>query len=738
MANEHHPRPARRAVLRSAAAGAVALVSLSACSGTSLRGLVSSLGAATTASASATRTEASTGKSTASSGSSATTPGPTATPTNQPGAIAAAFLSAWNAGQYAQMYGLISAEAQSKISKDDFVQRYTAIAREATINSVQAALVAGQRVDANIQHYTVNFDTVLVGKLVEQNTMTLAVDPNGRQWKVQWLPSLIFKELTGDNLIHMIPIGTARGNILDRTGAPLATVGTVVDVGLVPGRIKDEPAMLSQLSTLLGMPQPVIKQKYAQSQSTTRVTIKLLATAQAAPIRARLAAIPGVDVADVKARVYPHGPLASQTIGYLSEVSDVDLQKLAAKGYRPGDVLGRAGIEQSEETALAGHWGGKLLVTTRQYDPVTTIAEQAPEPAGSVTLTIDAGLQQRCEDLLGRRAGSIGVMRVSDGSLLAIASTPGFDPNQFILGMSSGEFAKLSDDPLHPFLNRVIDGQYPTGSVFKPITMAAALDHAGYTANSAFDCPGSYKLGNVTFYCWKRTGHGHIGIVSALTQSCDVAFYTMGHQEDQTNGALLPDEASGFGLGKSTQLAGLTDVAGVLPSPTWKQDNLREGWVPGDAINLSIGQGYLLATPLQVLNYYAALANGGTLWTPRIIDKVTGPNGAVTDANPAKPLGKLPASTAAADLIRNGLHGVTSDPVGTAFAAFRGLAVSSAGKTGTAQAGEGDPHAWYAAYAPFEQPEIAVVVMIEHGGEGADVAAPLARQVLQAYFGARA
>jgi len=677
---------------------------------------------------------------TASAASASSPPKPTATPVNEPGAIAAAYLAAWNAGNYADMYALISADAKQKISQDDFVQRYNAIRVQATISNVNATLQPGQRAGANIQQFSVAFDTVLVGKIEERNTMTLGVDPGGSAWRVQWLPSLIFKELTGDNIVHMIPIDTPRGDIRDRAGKSLATVGKVTTVALVPGKITDEQAMLSQLSGLLNVPAAVIKQKYAQSQADVPVQIKTISLSEATPIRQRLAAIPGVQVTDDPARVYPAGALAAQTIGYLSQVTDEDLKKLAVQGYYQGDVVGRSGVEQWGESALAGRRGGKLLVTSRQFDPVTTIAERAATKPGAVYLTLDIGLQQRSEQLLGKRPGSIGVMRVSDGSLLAIASYPGFDPNQFILGISAAAYQQLFNDPLGPFVNRLIDGRYATGSVFKPITMAAALDHAGYTADSTFDCPGYYVLDNTRWADWKA--HGRVGMVEALTQSCDVANYTMGHQEDVADQTLLPKEAQAFGLGRVPDIVGLgsanaVGAAGVVPSPAWKQNALGEGWLPKDAVNLSIGQGYLLASPVQVLNVYAAIANGGTLWTPRIIDKAVDANGAVTDSNAAKPLGTLPASADALHSIRQGLRGVTSDETGTAFRAFQGFGVPTAGKTGTAQAGSGQPHAWFAVYAPFDQPEVAVVTIVEHGGEGAAVAAPIVRSVLEAYFGAR-
>ncbi|MGI8915277.1 MAG: penicillin-binding protein 2 [Chloroflexota bacterium] len=723
----------RRRVLRLALAAGTAAISLSACSSlTRAMGQFTGSGVTpttTVTTASSTSTSATTATTTAG------TPAPVATPVNVPGAVAAAFLTAWNEGRYADMYPMISADAQGRITKDAFAQRYIAITEQATITKVTAALAPGQRPDANLQQFAVSFETVLVGKLNEQNTITLGVDPNGREWKVQWLPSLIFKELTGDNLIHMYPHGTPRGDIRDRAGTPLATVGQVTTVYLAPSEVKDEAALLTQLSQLLAVPQAVIKQQYAQTETNARVPIKTLSLAAAAPIRAKLAAIPAIRVVDEPARVYPHGPLAAHAIGYISDVTADDLRTLAGKGYRPGDVVGRVGIEQWGESDLAGQWGGTLMVITPKSDPVTTIAQREPNKAGNIVLTIDMALQQRCEELLGKRAGSIGVMRVSDGSLLALASYPSFDPNQFVLGISTAAYNALVNDPLKPFLNRLVEGFYPTGSVFKPITMAAAIDHAGYNEQSMFTCPGSYTLGDTTWHCWLLSGHGRLGLVSALTQSCDVAFYTMGHQEDTTNPMLLPDETKAFGLGSFPQIVGLGSpkATGTVPSPPWKQATFREGWLPGDAVNLSIGQGYLLASPLQVLNYYAALANGGMLWAPRIVDKVVGTDGQVVNANPPKQIGMLPAGQNALQLIRQGLHDVVSSSIGTGYEAFKGLAVSIAGKTGTAQAGDGLPHAWFAAYAPFEQPEIAIVAMVEHAGEGATVAAPIVRGVIEAY-----
>ena len=344
-------------------------------------------------------------------------------PQGPPAAVSRTYLAAWNTGQYDVMYKLITHEAQTSITQQHFVERYRAIAEQATIAKVQATLDPGQHAESNIQHFTVILDTVLVGRIEQHNTLTLAVEADGKTWRIQWLPALIFQQLSGANLIRMEPKGTPRGSIVDRNGTALATLGTVATVYLKPSAMKDEPATLAALSKLLGLSEDVIRERYLQTQVDTSVVLRTLALKDANAIRSALEALPGVSVVNEPARVYPYGPTASQTIGYVSTVTNEDLRTLAARGYRPGDVIGRLGIEKWGEQYLAGQWGGTLSVVTPKLGPVSVIAQREPGDASTVHLTLDLPLQQFCEHALSGHRGAIGVIRTDDGSLLALASS---------------------------------------------------------------------------------------------------------------------------------------------------------------------------------------------------------------------------------------------------------------------------------------------------------------------------
>jgi penicillin-binding protein 2 len=371
---------------------------------------------------------------------------------------------------------------------------------------------------------------------------------------------------------------------------------------------------------------------------------------------------------------------------------------------------------------------------------VTIIAERAPQPASNIVLTIDSHLQRVAQDALdvGKLNGSVAVMRVSDGSLLALASTPSFDPNQFILGLTQQQANALFQNPNEPLLNRPVSGAYPPGSTFKTVTMPIGLASGLFTPQSMFWCTGTWDVLGFPMHCWKITGHGHISLYEGLAQSCDIVFYNVGHDMDDTKGHdFFPSMAKGFGVGQPTGIVGLVEASGQLPSPAWKERVLHEPWYPGDPVNMAIGQGYLLVTPLQMVTWLSAIANGGTLWTPRIIDKVVGPDGKVSMPAPVKAQRQLPVSPNLLAEVHVAMRETVAETkgwLGTGSWAFRDFPIPVAAKTGTAQSGQKVPHAWFASFAPYDKPEIAVVAMAEHAGEGADVAAPITRKVYEAYF----
>ena len=369
------------------------------------------------------------------------------------------------------------------------------------------------------------------------------------------------------------------------------------------------------------------------------------------------------------------------------------------------------------------------------------LRERDAAPGRSVYTTLNRDVQEKAQQILGGRRGSIVVLDVHSGAVRAMVSGPGFDPNVFVGPSSDVERAQVLADPDHPLINRALQGTYPTGSVFKIVTMSAGMEGAGMDPMATtFNCPGYWDgLGRgARKRCWKTDGHGTIALQDGLSASCNVVFYNVGlalHEKDE---GLLSQYGEGFGLGLPTGLDALVEEGGLMPGPEWKQEALGAIWYPGDTVNLAIGQGYLRVTPLQVARMMAAVANGGTLYQPYIVERIEA--GATQPAEVTEPEagGDLPISPDHLAALQAGLLGVTAnESIGTASHRFRGLDIPVAGKTGTAEAGGADaePHSWFAAYAPADDPEIAVAVVAENAGEGSTVAAPLARQVIEAYYG---
>ena len=414
-------------------------------------------------------------------------------------------------------------------------------------------------------------------------------------------------------------------------------------------------------------------------------------------------------------RQYPQGPLAGPLTGYVD-----------------GDSAGRAGLEAATDDLLAGHPGGRLTVLAPSGEIASTLSSAPARPGETVTLTLDLDLQRACEAALGERAGSVVVLDARDGAVLALASYPQYDPNTFVTG---GDVGAILTDPRQPLVNRPLVGLYPPGSIFKAVTMAAGLERGVVRPDSEFVCTGRWTgLPGLSFDCWLRTGHGRLNLVSGLTQSCNCVFYEVGKLLDEQEANALPDVAVRSGFGGATGTVPGLEPGGTVPSPQWKRQALNDGWARGDAVNMAIGQGQLLVTPLQVAALYAAIAGGGQRRGPRLLDRAQLPGGNVERLLPPAAKPPLPWSAATLEAIRGGLRGVVGAAGGTAAAVFQGspLAGVTAGKTGTAESGGGrQPHAWFAGYAPVDAPQVVVLAMLEYGGEGSQAAAPLARGVLE-------
>ena len=647
-----------------------------------------------------------------------TEPPPTATPVpRRPEDAANTFFDAWSKGRYSAMYDLLSAEAQATTSRELFVRRYTNIHDGIGELSLKAQ-PTGAVTDGQLP-FTVTRTLAIFGDITENNTLPLVQDPTSGLWKVVWQPSLIFTGLSTSNSVRVTPDTPARGRILDRNGHALADNGTILSVGVVPGEIKDEAAMLAALSDALGLPPEVIKQRYKGGQPDWFMPIVDRSDSDRGDLQSRIGSIPGVSLQDKRARVYPLGPIAAHVVGYVSHPTAEELQHMAAAGYDESDWVGRAGIEAWGEERLTGSRGGVIQIVD-QGGPgkvVREIARKPSTPGQDIKLTIDGAIQNAAAAGLGDKIGSVVVLDPRDNSVLALVSQPSFDPNLFVIGLSDEQWQQLNG-PDRPLVSRAAESAYPTGSIFKVVTMAAGLEKGVAKASDSYDCGLDWNgLPGVTLHNWQP--EGTLRLSEALTESCNPAFYQIGLQLDRTDPTILPTFARAFGLGKPTGIQALHEVEGTVPDPTWKQQQVGEPWTSGDSVNLAIGQGYLLATPLQMANAYAALARGGSLLSPRL----------VADAD-QKSLGSLNLQPSTLAAILDGMKRVTSTPQGTAYYAFKDEKLPIAAKTGSAENENPDAHAWFVGFTPPDRPTLLVLVMVEGGQHGGTVAAPIARGLI--------
>ena len=635
----------------------------------------------------------------------------------RPEDAANAFFGAWQQGQYAAMYDMLSTDAQSRITREAFVRRYTNIHDGTGELKLQVAPKGQSGQGSQVsQMFTVSRTLAVFGQVSEDNTLPLVQGADG-VWKVDWQPGLIFSGLTADTSVRVSPDVPKRGSILDRSGKPLADNGTILSVGVVPGQIKDEAALLQAMSDALGIRPDTIKQRYKNGQSDWFMPITDRSDDERDELQTSIGSIPGVALQDKAARVYPLGAVAAHVVGYVGHPTADELQQLSASGYDEADWIGRAGVEAWAEQQLAGTRGGVIQIVDASGKVVREIARKASMAGQDVQLSIDGGIQNEAANALGDKIGSVIVMDPRDNSVLALASQPSFDPNQFVIGLSDDQWQQLngSDQPL---VLRAAESGYPTGSIFKVITMAAGLEKGVAHTSDVYDCGMDWNgLPGVTLHNWQP--EGKLRLSEALTQSCNPAFYEIGLKLDQLDSTLLPAFARSFGLGKPTGIVGVHEAAGTVPDPTWKQQQIGEPWTSGDAVNLAIGQGYLLATPLQMANAYAALARGGSLQAPVLVA-----------GQPAADTRSLDLSQGTIAAILDGMQRVTSTPQGTAYYAFRSEKLPIAAKTGSAENENPDAHAWFVGFTPPQKPSLLVLVMVEGGQHGGTVAAPIARQVI--------
>ncbi|MBL7158286.1 MAG: penicillin-binding protein 2 [Candidatus Omnitrophica bacterium] len=535
----------------------------------------------------------------------------------------------------------------------------------------------------------------------------------------------IYRGLSEKNRIRILPLVSPRGKIYDRSKKLLVSNRIAFTVGVVYQELGDKEKILRILSDKLGIPEKKLSGKIEEAGINPFVPYSVadeVDKEKAIQLEEMKYKLQGVIVTARPMRDYLYGEKLSHVTGYLGKISKEELGKFRTYGYMLQDLVGKDGLEREYNEYLRGKSGGLQVEVDSKGRQLRVLALKEPAEGKDLYLEIDLELQDFCNDVLGEKSGAIIVMDPFTGGVLALASRPGYDPNAFVSSESAGEVNKiLQDRALYPLLDRAIACAYPPGSVFKVVVAASVLDTGKLNETKTLFCGGSYRVGNRAFKCWKKPGHGTQSIREAIKNSCNVFFYQLGFIAGTD---LLAEYARRFGFGEKTGIDLPGESAGFVPTIAWKKETLKESWFKGETANYAIGQGYLLVTPIQVLRMMAAVANGGELLVPHVVDRIEN-----VELSQGKPQ-KIDINGESLEIIREGLRMVVNDPHGTGiYGRVKGVVV--AGKTGTAENSLGKAHGWFSGFAPFEGPKLCLVVFVEHGGKGGVGASMIARKVIE-------
>ena len=552
-------------------------------------------------------------------------------------------------------------------------------------------------------------------------------------WNLQVVRARHFRDLAENNRSRLVTLAAPRGALLDRQGRVLVGNRPSFNVVLTPEHAPDLDRLVARLSAVLGVGEAAIRERLARRQPYRPVVVKTDATlADVAALDARRRELPEVSVEFVPLRSYPLASAAAHALGRVGEITERQLQLGEYKDLAPGSLVGQAGIESEYNREVMGKDGFRRVIVNSRGLEVAEAERQAPEDGPSLTLTIDASLQAAMEKAFEGRAGSAVALDPRTGEILAMASTPAYDPNEFTTGIDASLWASLATDPLTPLMNRVIQGTYSPGSTFKVIASTAALEEGVITPATTFFCPGYLAVYNTVFHCHNPRGHGLMDLRRAIANSCNVYFYQVGIRLEIGR---LAKWAKLMGLGAPTGIDLPHEGSGLMPSPEWKMRLFKTPWYAGETVSVAIGQGQVSATPLQMARVVSVIANGGRLVRPHLVKSPAG--GVEAPAS----LG-IHSETIAA--VKEGLRAVVAE--GSGWRA-RLQTVEVCGKTGSAQVVSRSrlekspnaqallPHGWFLAFAPADAPTIALAVIVEHGRSGGESAAPVARQILAHYFG---
>ncbi|MHB1345274.1 MAG: penicillin-binding protein 2 [Thermoleophilia bacterium] len=580
-----------------------------------------------------------------------------------------------------------------------------------------------------------------------------------RLWFLQILSGDEFVTQADNQRLRTVSIEAPRGVIYDRDGDPLVTNRAGLSVGILPMDLTSPESVLPRLATVLGIPEEDIRLRLEKAKSDPYRVVEIMSDVPENPVVSYLLEhsleFPGVRVEKSYLRNYPRRAFATHILGYVGEVDYDDLETEQFRTLKPGDSVGKNGVEAMYDSKLRGYDGSRTIEVDATGRPKRVTKEIQPLPGSNLVLTIDNDIQEaaeravvagidraRADGFADAAAGVVVALDPRTGEVLAMTSYPDYNPALWVGGMKAEDYQMLLVDPRKPLFDRAIKGQYPAASTFKPFVAATALrdDLIDYT--QVFYDPGYFEIGKApqkqTWKCWLDSGHGDVNLVEALMESCDTYFYNLGSIFYDQKGPVLQNGIREFGFGSQTGIDLGGEYSGQVPDADWKREfgttDEEKVWKPGDEVNLSIGQGYLLVTPLQLAVAFAAIANGGDILVPRIARQITDGSGNVTKQFETETKNHVDMNAEDLDAIRRGLRLVTSDPNGTAYGAFKGFPIPVVGKTGTAEKRPDDDYAWFMGYAPADNPEILVVALIEQGGHGSSVAAPVVRSVLAEYF----
>jgi penicillin-binding protein 2 len=571
-----------------------------------------------------------------------------------------------------------------------------------------------------------------------------------RLWYLQVIAADLCLALSEKNRIRYVPIAAPRGPVYDRDGELLVDNRPSFDVSVLPSEVEDKEPLLTRLALYLGVESTELARRWDKGRRYSRYRPVPLAADVGRDVMEVIqengVTLPGVLTEARPVRSYPYGESAAHLFGYLGEITDRELQDKAFSGYRLGEYVGKGGLEKALESYLHGSEGQRRVEVDVKGRELRLLNIQEPVPGARVFLTLQRDLQLAAEKAFADKSGAAVAIDVHTGEVLALVSRPGFDPSLFASGISGQQWIELLQNPRFPLQNKAIRGQYPPGSTFKVAVALAALKAGVASPATSVICEGKTTIGNREFRCWKKEGHGTTDLKKALKESCDVWFYKVGIDLGIDRLAAMVRE---LGLGEPLGIGLDGEKGGLIPDRAWKRRRFNVGWYDGESAIAAIGQGYVLTTPLQLATMTAALVNGGRVMQPYVVKRVEDQAGRVLFEPEPKLLRSAELPETALRAVLRGMEAVVNEPGGTAWAS-RLEEAPYAGKTGTSQVvklkGDADrgkeaalfqhrDHALFIAYAPADKPQLAVAVVVEHGGHGGSVAAPIARAMFTSYFG---